>query len=331
MPGLRRAILPLALFVAIAVAVPHAWRYVSTIPERDPDAPPPSALNRGALPSLPFELNDTTTQVRVLRWGDARGLRHGPIVIVDANGTVRLRGAYERGERVGTWEAFDPEAVLVLQGVYRDDLRDGAWIETLGRHVVDVEYAEGAIERWRARIEGIAAFPDGVTPWVDAPADFTGQLAIHGVRAHGRLPGSFAAIGLGTFRGPGRARDALDPTFLEVGTWICFDVRGTLEACGPVDHGAPVGGWTFFDDRGEIERQAWFGREEQQRERAPWVAITESLRTPTTEVGEDRLGEGEVEADTSALPTPVESSEEAPSDPRPRPRLPDASAPAGQG
>ena len=275
MNGFRRALLPLALLLALAITAPRAWHFVSTLPEAEFDGARPFGFERASLPSLPFDTQEFRAEVRLLRWGSDRGHRHGAFHLIDSQSRVRLRGAFERGLRVGEWVGFDAESNVVLRGHYLADRRDGPWLVPLGSRTAEVEYVKGQLRRWRL------AIGTGMTPWAEAPRGFEGELSVRAVGKRGgrarAIPGNFIAIGLGQFHTrPG----SLDPEWVEEGTWVCLDVSGRLEGFGPMRLGRAVGQWTFFGAKGTIERQAYFDRTgnlKSERRTPPWSEISESF------------------------------------------------------
>ncbi len=267
MTGFRRALLPLALLLAMAIAAPRAWHFVSTIPEADFADARPFGFDRVSIPALPFDTTGFRTETRLIRWGSDRGHRHGTYELIDAEGRVRLRGAFERGSRIGEWQGFDAEGVLVLSGHYLDDVRDGSWLEPLGSRAAEVEYSRGVLLRWRMTIGTHR------TRWGSAPPGFDGELALHAIGRGSAIPGSFVAIGLGHFH---KSANSVDPDWVEEGTWVCIDVGGF----GPMRLGRPVGLWTFFSASGGIDRQVRFGLEgsqEEERTAPPWHDVAESF------------------------------------------------------
>jgi hypothetical protein len=56
-------------------------------------------------------------------------VRHGPIKVWYASGTLQLEGAFLDDQRDGLWTHYDQQGQILEQGHYRDGLREGAWHE----------------------------------------------------------------------------------------------------------------------------------------------------------------------------------------------------------
>lgn len=81
------------LVAATLLAAPTLWYWISTEPQP-------------ARSTAPFEFGvDIWGKVRVLRWGDHQGLRHGRFLAEWAD--RELHGEYDRGELSGTWREVD--------------------------------------------------------------------------------------------------------------------------------------------------------------------------------------------------------------------------------
>ena len=283
MVRLRRFAILVFLLLALAALAPPAWQFVSTMPESDFRADPKRTQglewqfllsDRSSLPPLPFATDDFEARVRVLRWGEHRGRRHGPFALLDAEGRVRVEGMFRYGERIGDWRAFDADLAKVLEGTYVADQPHGRWREPIGSYNVEVDYDEGTLVRWRLLLDGSAL------PWAEAPPEIEGRLALHLIGRGSDLPGSFVTLGLGHFvKRPGHR----DPDWVEEGTWICLSIHGQLEGFGPMRQGQRVGQWTMFGSDGGIGRQEIcdeFGIVQEDRREPPWYPAARSFVLP---------------------------------------------------
>ena len=76
----------------------------------------------------------------------ADGTRHGPSVLVDANGALLESGNWSQGQRDGAWSRYTAEGVLTVSGQYEKGQRVGTWTNvepdtewSLTRHYENLE------------------------------------------------------------------------------------------------------------------------------------------------------------------------------------------------
>jgi len=233
-------LLALLLLLAVVVAAPSEWFWISTEPE--PPGIDPAPFDFGGepdpetLPSGPSRVDPRET-VRVLRWGPDRGARHGPYMSFDEQGRPCVLGRYHRGGKVGEWTTLDASGATLSQGGYDEDsLQHGPWIESMDGIRVESERRHGELVRWRLE-------DAGGTPWIIPPSSFLtiglDERVNSGVRIQSGLWMS----------------DGDTDGWFAHGTTVSIGDSGRIDAIGPYFYGKKNGLWTYFDDRGEIEQQ----------------------------------------------------------------------------
>jgi len=265
-----RGVLIAALLVPMVALVPSLWFWVSTVPEESP-VPAPAVARRpsGGLLDLDparvelrlYPLGEwlpaSVERVRILRWGVARGMRHGRYLCFDDEGRLRIEGEYDRGRLAGAWTVWEESGAIRVHGRFDDTFeRHGRWTDVLAGAPAEIEYRHGKVVRWRLGRE------ENFLRWIVPPADDL-SLFDNGTIQLGRwLPSS----------------DPTRPRWVRDGTAMSVGVAGRVEAIGPYVDGRKHGLWTYFHEDGEVEQQDIYEdgliRLSRQRTSAPWYDLT---------------------------------------------------------
>lgn len=173
----------------------------------------------------------------------------------------RINRKDRNGLRQGRWKIFFPSGAVQLDGVYRDDKKNGYFKEydengqllSVKKYVNDVEEKE-APELASLSIK-TDYYPSGKVKTV---ASYNGDVP-QGVRREFDESGKITA-GYIFHKGNIVGEGIIDEEGIKDGPWKEFYDDGTLRSVGTYDKGNRVGDWKFYYENGKIESQGKYSK-----------------------------------------------------------------------
>jgi len=173
----------------------------------------------------------------------------------------RINRKDRNGMRQGRWKIFFPSGLVQLDGVYRDDKKNGYFKEydengqllSVKKYVNDVEEKE-APELASLSIK-TDYYPSGKVKTV---ASYNGDVP-QGVRREFDESGKITA-GYIFHKGNIVGEGIIDEEGIKDGPWKEYYDDGTLRSVGTYDKGNRVGDWKFYYENGKIEEQGKYSK-----------------------------------------------------------------------
>ena len=173
----------------------------------------------------------------------------------------RINRKDRNGLRQGRWKIFFPSGLVQLDGVYRDDKKNGYFKEydengqllSVKKYVNDVEEKEApelaslSIKTDyypSGKVKTVASYNGDVPQGVRREYDETGKITSGYVFHKGNMVGE----------------GIIDEEGIKDGPWKEFYDDGTLRSAGTYDKGNRIGDWKFYYENGKIESQGKYNK-----------------------------------------------------------------------
>lgn len=173
----------------------------------------------------------------------------------------RINRKDKDGLRQGRWKVFYPSGIVQLDGVYRNDKKNGYFKEydENGQLLSVKKFVNDTEEKEAPELTSLSIktdyYPDGKVKTV---ASYNGEVP-QGVRREYDETGKITA-GYVFHKGSMVGEGIIDEEGIKDGPWKEYYDDGTLRSAGSYDKGNRIGEWKFYYENGKIEEQGRYNK-----------------------------------------------------------------------